>query len=114
MNKTISPVEFIRRVIKKSELGKHFKLMPFQGDFAFGKRLAPLIVAALTFLTFLPVLWNEFLTIFDDNINLVFNDQYRGLGWTQLKWMFTTLYNGHYRPLTWVTFGLDYLIWEMN
>src|SRR5437016_410815 len=74
----------------------------------------PLIVATLTFLAFLPVLWNEFNTAFDDNLNLVFNDQYRGLGWTQLKWMFTTLHMGHYRPLTWVSFGFDYLIWGMN
>ncbi len=32
MKKTISPVEFIRRVIKESELGKPFKLMPFQEE----------------------------------------------------------------------------------
>ena len=32
MKKPISPVAFIRRVIKKSELGKPFKLMPFQEE----------------------------------------------------------------------------------
>ena len=32
MKKPISPVDFIRRVIKKSELGKPFKLMPFQEE----------------------------------------------------------------------------------
>jgi protein O-mannosyl-transferase len=77
------------------------------------KWLAPAIVAALTFLTFLPVLWNGFADL-DDGKNLVSNPLYRGLGWTEVSWMFTTLHNGHYRPLTWVTFGFDYLIWGMN
>ena len=27
--------------------------------------------------------------------------------------MFTTFYGGHYQPLAWVTFGLDYLLWGM-
>jgi protein O-mannosyl-transferase len=73
----------------------------------------PVIVAVVTFLTFLPVLRNEF-SDFDDYQNLVYNPLYRGLGWTQLQWMFTTLHMGHYRPLTWVSFGFDYLIWGMN
>jgi hypothetical protein len=32
MKKPISPVQFIRRVIRKSELGKPFRLMPFQEE----------------------------------------------------------------------------------
>src|ERR1041384_3178307 len=28
--------------------------------------------------------------------------------------MFTTFLMGHYQPLTWVTLGLDYVIWGMN
>ena len=69
----------------------------------------PLIVVTLTFLTFLPVLSTEFVDL-DDGANLVNNPHYRGLGWTELKWMFTTLHNGHYWPLTWVSFGFDYLV----
>jgi tetratricopeptide (TPR) repeat protein len=75
--------------------------------------LAPAIVALVTFATFLPVLRNDFIDL-DDYSNLVDNPHYRGLGWTQLSWMFTTFYNGHYRPLTWMTLGFDYLIWGMN
>src|SRR5882724_5915939 len=75
--------------------------------------LAPIAIAIITFLTFLPALWNDFANL-DDNVNLVYNPLYRGLGWTQLKWMFTTLYHGHYRPLTWVSFGLDYSLWGMD
>ena len=64
---------------------------------------APAIIALVTLAAFSPVLRNELL--FDDFPNLVENPHYRGIGWTQLQWMFTTLFNGHYRPLTWITFG---------
>ena len=39
---------------------------------------------------------------------------YRGLGWTQLKWMFGGKSTDFYMPLTWVTYGLDYTLWGMN
>lgn len=50
----------------------------------------------------------------DDLGNLIDNPSYRGLGWTELRWMFTTLHLSNYRPLTWVTLGFDYLVWGMN
>lgn len=28
--------------------------------------------------------------------------------------MFNTFYMGHYQPLTWISLGLDYLLWGMN
>ena len=75
--------------------------------------LAPCSVALVTFLVFAPMMENDFVT-WDDYDNLVNNPSYRGLGWNQLGWMFTTFHLGHYQPLSWVTYGLDYLIWRMN
>jgi len=63
---------------------------------------------------FLPTLGNGFVGDWDDDGNLVDNPSYRGLGWRQLRWMFTTFLLGHYIPLTWFTFGLDYVLWGMN
>lgn len=76
-------------------------------------RLFPILIFALTIVAFLPGLQNEFLT-WDDKVNFIDNPNYRGLGWSQLQWMFTTTYWGHYQPLSWVTLGLDYLLWGMN
>jgi len=56
---------------------------------------------------------NEFVQ-WDDHTNLVDNPLFRGLGPRQLAWMFTTTLMGHYIPLTWLTFGLDYVIWGMQ
>src|SRR5204862_6235517 len=50
----------------------------------------------------------------DDQINRTNNEYYRGLGSAQLKYFFTTTLMGHYIPLTWLTFGLDYVLWGMT
>src|SRR5437899_1296914 len=77
-----------------------------------GSWLVPVLIAVVTFAAFLPALHNQFVN-WDDDKNFLENPHYRGLGWTQLSWMWTT-HMGHYIPLTWVTFGLDYLLWGMN
>ena len=71
------------------------------------------LVAMATVGVFLPALDNEFLS-WDDHQNFLQNPHYRGLGWKHLAWMFSTVHMGHYIPLTWVTFGVDYLLWGMD
>jgi Flp pilus assembly protein TadD len=58
-------------------------------------------------------LYNDFVQ-WDDPINLIDNKQFRGLGWKQIEWMFSTTLMGHYIPVTWLTFGLDYVLWGME
>jgi Flp pilus assembly protein TadD len=70
-------------------------------------------VAVVTFVAFVPSLLNQFVD-WDDLDNFIANPSYRGLGWTQLKWMWTTFLLGHWVPATWMTLGLDYLVWGMN
>ncbi len=74
--------------------------------------LVPVLIALITFAAFLPALQNQFVN-WDDKDNFLDNPHYRGLGWTHLRWMWTT-HLGHYIPLTWMTLGLDYLLWGMN
>src|SRR5205809_588958 len=74
--------------------------------------LVPVLIALVTFAAFLPTLQNQFVT-WDDGKNFLENAHYRGLGWTHIRWMWTT-HLGHYIPLTWMTLGLDYLLWGMN
>lgn len=78
----------------------------------FSQWLAPLGVAFATLVAFYPSLLNDFVNWDDDKI-LYDNPYYRGLGWTQIKWMFSTFLMGHYQPLTWLSFGLDYQLWGM-
>ncbi|HBH04258.1 MAG TPA: hypothetical protein DDZ42_20490 [Candidatus Rokubacteria bacterium] len=75
--------------------------------------VVPLAIALVTFAVFSPALWNGFVD-WDDEITLYKNPNWRGLGAPQLKYFFTTRLMGHYIPVTWLTFGLDYELWGMN
>src|SRR5262245_2865528 len=71
------------------------------------------LVGVTTFLVFLPALGHGFVN-WDDEQNIVDNTAYRGLSPAQLKWMLTTFHLGPYQPLSWMTLGMDYLLWGMN
>ncbi len=71
------------------------------------------LVAAATLVVFLPALGNGFVN-WDDDENFLWNPHYRGLGWANLRWMFTAVHQGLYVPMAWVTLGLDHVLWGMN
>ena len=73
----------------------------------------PALIALLTIVAFLPSLSNGFVT-WDDDKNFLNNPHYRGLGPSNLGWMWTTFRLGHYVPLSWMTLGMDYVAWGMN
>jgi tetratricopeptide (TPR) repeat protein len=73
----------------------------------------PLCVAVITVAVFIRGLGNDFVE-WDDYANFVNNQDFRGLAWKNLRWMFTTALMGQWIPLTWLTFGLDYVVWGMN
>src|SRR5439155_14184107 len=56
--------------------------------------LAPVLIALVTFTAFLPTLQNQFVA-WDDDKNFLKNPHYRGLGWSHLRWMWTTFNLGH-------------------
>src|SRR2546427_691708 len=68
------------------------------------------LVAGLTLVVFLPSLRIGFVS-WDDTENFLRNPDYRGLAWANLHWMFTSFHLGHYIPITWLTLGLDYVVW---
>ena len=102
----------IRRIPKSESRKADSKTIPHKRLDYFSP-LIPCCIALATILVFIPLLRNDFVT-WDDYNNLIGNPAYRGLGWDQLRWMFTTFHLGHYQPLSWITFGLDYLLWGMN
>jgi tetratricopeptide (TPR) repeat protein len=70
-------------------------------------------VAAAAALVFLPSLKNGFVN-WDDDFNILNNPDFRGLGWKQLRWMFTTFHLGPYQPLSWLTLGFDFVLWGLD
>ena len=76
-------------------------------------RALPALLFLVVLAAFVPALGGAFLN-WDDAENLVANPHYRGLGPAELRWMWSAVHMGHYIPVTWLTFGLDYLLWGMN
>lgn len=74
---------------------------------------ALLAVAAAVLGAFSPSLANGFVAL-DDVKNFLANPRYRGLGAEELAWMFTSNHTGHYIPVTWLTLGLDYVLWGLE
>ena len=75
--------------------------------------LVPLAVAILTAAVFLPTLSGSFLN-WDDNVNFLDNPAYRGLDREHLRWAFTSVFFGHYIPLTRLTWSLNWVLGGMN
>jgi protein O-mannosyl-transferase len=79
------------------------------------RKLWPLwvVLVACVWIAFSPVLGNGFVN-WDDRLVIVENHSFRGLGWEQLRFAFTTFIGGVYMPLGWLVqsvtfefFGLD-------
>jgi hypothetical protein len=69
-----------------------------------------LAVAGLTGLAFSRSVGLGFVA-WDDEILLVANPAFRGLGWAQLRWMAESALLGHWVPVTWLSFALDHAVW---
>src|SRR5947209_9967835 len=63
--------------------------------------------------TFLPVLSNGFVA-FDDDKNFYENPDFRGLGWPQVRWAWTTFLLGVYQPLAWLFLEAQYVAWGLD
>ncbi len=66
-------------------------------------------VFTLAAAAFLSAIHNEFIN-WDDEENFVANTRYCGLRWENFAWFFTTTHMGHYQPLNWLSFAVDYTI----
>ena len=77
------------------------------------RQVLPATVVLVTFAVFLPALSGEFLD-WDDRVNLVQNEGYRGLGWPQIRWAFTSTLMGHYIPFAWLTLSANYAAGGLN
>jgi hypothetical protein len=75
--------------------------------------LSVVLLIGLTVIFFLPALHGEFLHWDDDGL-YVYNSYFRGFRAANFQWMCTTVWYGHWQPLTWVSCALDYIVWGMN
>ena len=75
-------------------------------------RLVPVAAVVVCFYAFLPALSAGFVN-WDDEVGFLENPHYRGLGPSHLWWMLTTTRLGHWSPVAWITWGMDYVLWGL-
>jgi len=83
-------------------------MTPTGGDTNRLGRWLPILAAILAFVAFLPALRAGFVN-WDDEAGFLTNTAYRGLGWTEIRWAFTTTLLGHWSPLAWITWSVNYV-----
>jgi tetratricopeptide (TPR) repeat protein len=69
------------------------------------------VLVLLVICVFMPAL-DAGLVDWDDDDLLVHNTRHRQLNADSLRWMFATSYTGHFQPLTWLTYALDWAVWK--
>ena len=92
-------------------------MIPFGNNKYPGKRILKTFeipgVFVASILPFLPSINGQFLN-WDDLSLLLINRNYQVLDFASISWMFRTNFLGHYMPLTWLSYALDYKFWELN
>lgn len=78
-----------------------------------GALLDVVLVSLLTFICFSPALSNGFVD-WDDDVLLVRNTGFRGLGWPQIRYAFTSFLTGPYQPLAWISYSADWALWGLE
>lgn len=72
-----------------------------------------IIAAALSIgvlVAFSPALSADFVT-FDDPTFVIDNPRVHGFSVENVRWAFTAMHGGHWHPLTWLSWMLDYTLW---
>ena len=82
--------------LKTAEMPSLGKLWPVWG-----------VLVACVWIAFSPVLSNGFVD-WDDHDWILDNHSFRGLGWEQIRFAFTTFNGGVYQPLGWLVQSLTY------
>lgn len=77
------------------------------------RALIAALIGLVTVLVFLPSLKDQFLD-WDDSINFLGNDGFRGIGWHNLKWAMGAKTLGVYQPLAWMLLGLEYAFFGLS
>ena len=68
--------------------------------------LGGVLVVVVAVVTVLPTPRSDFVS-WDDVDRLLTNSYCRGLGWINLRWIFTDVDKGHWMPVSRLTPGLD-------
>lgn len=78
------------------------------------KDWTPALVAAFVFLVFYGFAPPAQFLQWDDAVNLIHNDKWRGLSRENLEWMWRTRHYGPWQPLSWFSWAVDDKLWGLD
>ncbi len=61
-------------------------------------------------MAYLPALMAGYVEWDDDKL-VSYNNHIASISWENVKWMWTTSFSGHFQPLTWWSYTVDYALW---
>jgi protein O-mannosyl-transferase len=73
-----------------------------------------LILLSTIFIAYRDALNNGFLTMWDTQEYVIYNNHIKALTWENIQWMFTHFHVANWHPLTWLSHALDYAWFGMN
>lgn len=75
--------------------------------------LVSFLAAFVSLLVYLPSLGNDFVN-WDDSVYVYDNQYLKQDFFSFIKWMFASIYSSNWHPLLWLSFKVDYALWELN
>ena len=92
------------------------KTPPGTGPFLSSKKqnaALSVLLAVVTIALYSPAFGYRFV-VWDDHDYVTANPHIRGLGWSNIKWAFTSTYASNWHPLTWLSHAFDYQLFALN
>jgi tetratricopeptide (TPR) repeat protein len=76
--------------------------------------LLSIVLAVVTVALYIPAIGHSFV-VYDDREYVTANPHiHEGLGWSTIRWAFTSTYAANWHPLTWLSHALDYQLFALN
>jgi protein O-mannosyl-transferase len=90
---------------------------PRTGSFLTGTQLKAVLcvlLAGVTIALYSPVMGHSFIVLDDAEYVTANQHIHGGLGWSTIKWAFTSTEAANWHPLTWLSHALDYQLFALN
>ncbi len=72
--------------------------------------LTPAALVLVIIMAYLPALMAGYVEWDDDKL-VSYNRHIENISWDNVKWMWTTSFGGHFHPLTWWSYTVDFALW---
>ncbi len=113
----MSPTKTISKIPVQSRTRPNRRALKKTGPFLTSKSLNTvlcILLASVTIAVYSPVIGHSFVVLDDREYVTANSHIHGGLGWSTIKWAFTSIEAANWHPLTWLSHALDYQLFALN